>query len=166
MMPANRSVAPERGAPVSWRQVARYWGVVAVWMLVISTLSGDPFSATNTSRYLDPILRFLFPAITPAEFALAHATIRKAAHFTEFFVLGSLLYWALRRGRPPRWQARHALVALGLGALYALADEVHQAFVPTRSPSPFDSGIDTLGAAASLLVIYLRHRLRRHDAGE
>ena len=158
--------APQSAAPTAWSEWLRYWSVVAAWLLVISTLSGDPFSATNTNRYLDPILRFLFPAITPSELALAHTAMRKAAHFVEFFVLGSLLYWALRRGRPPRWQARLAVVALVLAAVYAGADELHQAFVPSRTSSLLDSGTDTLGAAVSQVVIYLRHRLRRHAAGE
>jgi len=33
--------------------------------------------------------------------------IRKTAHFVEFFVLGSLLYWRCG-GRPPRWRLRLA----------------------------------------------------------
>lgn len=144
----------------------RYWAPVVLWLLVISTLSGDPFSASNTHRYLDPVLRFLFPDITPAGFVLAHTVVRKAAHFVEFFILGSLLYWALRRGRPPAWRTRTALLALFMAALYALADEARQAFVPSRTSSLLDSGTDTLGAAVSQMVIYLRHRLGRHVAAE
>lgn len=148
------------------REILRYWIPVVLWLLVISTLSGDPFSATNTNRYLDPILRFLFPGLTPAGFVVAHTVIRKAAHFVEFFVLGSLLYWALRRGRQPLWQPRMALQALLIAALYALADEARQAFVPSRTSSLLDSGTDTLGAAVSQIVIYLRHRPGRHVTAE
>jgi len=157
-------MTPSAHAPA--REILRYWTPVVLWLLVISTLSGDPFSAANTNRYLDPILRFLFPGITPAGFVLAHTVIRKAAHFVEFFVLGCLLYWALRRGRPPGWQPRMALIALLGAAVYAVADELRQAFVPSRTSSLLDSGTDTLGAAVSQVVIYLRHRLRRHVAPE
>jgi len=138
-------------------QLLGYWGVVAAWMLVISGLSTEPFSAANTNRYLDPLLRFIFPHLSPGEFVFAHTVIRKSAHFTEFFVLGCLTFWACRRGRPPRWRVVWMLQALALAMLYALVDEAHQAFVPNRTSSLADSGIDSLGALVSQLVIYLRH---------
>jgi VanZ family protein len=137
-------------------QIGGYWGVVLGWMLVISTLSTEPFSAANTNRYLDPILRYLFPHLSPSGFVFAHSIIRKTAHFSEFFVLGTLSFWASRRGRWPRWRAVWMLQALGLAVVYALIDEAHQAFVPNRTSSLADSGIDSIGAAASQILIYLR----------
>ena len=54
------------------------------------------------------------------------------AHFTEYAVLASLLWLALRSS--PRL-ARHATaIAFALVALHALSDEVHQSFVPGRMP--------------------------------
>jgi VanZ family protein len=143
--------------PHSRRTAALYWGVVIAWMAVISLFSTEPFSASNTNRYLDPVLRYFFPHITAAQFVFWHYLIRKSAHFAEFFVLGALAYWASRRGRLPRWRAMWMLQALGVAVLYALVDEAHQVFVPNRTASHFDSGIDSVGAAASQLVIYLRH---------
>jgi len=134
-----------------------YWGVVLAWMAVISLMSTEPFSAENTSRYIDPLLRYFFPRITAAQFVFWHSVIRKSAHFIEFFILGILSYWALRRGRSPRWRAAWMLQALGLALLYSLGDELHQAFTPSRTPSLFDSGVDSFGAAMSQAVIYLRH---------
>lgn len=134
-----------------------YWAVVIAWMAVISLMSTDPFSASNTNHYIDPVLRFFFPTLRPADFILAHTIIRKSAHFTEFFILGSLLYWACRRGRMPRWRVQWMLQALGVAVLYSLLDELHQAFVPSRTSSLFDSSIDSLGAGVSQLFIYLRH---------
>jgi len=126
-------------------------------MMVISTLSTEPFSAANTNRYLDPILRFFFPHLTPAGFVRGHSLIRKTAHFSEFFVLGMLGFWASRRGRWPRWRIVWMLQALALAVVYALVDEAHQAFIPSRTSSLADSGIDSLGAAASQILIYLRY---------
>jgi len=139
--------------------VALYWGVVIGWMAVISLFSTEPFSASNTSRYLDPILRYFLPHISATQFMFWHYVIRKSAHFIEFFVLGALAYWASRRGRSPRWRAVWMLQALGLAVLYSLVDEAHQAFVPSRTSSLYDSGIDSLGAAASQTIIYMRHVL-------
>lgn len=126
-------------------------------MALISLLSTEPFSAANTNRYLDPVLRFFFPHLTQAGFLFAHYLIRKSAHFTEFFVLGSLTYWACRRGRQPGWRTLWMLQALGLAVVYSLIDEAHQAFVPNRTASLVDSSIDSLGAAASQMVIFVRH---------
>jgi VanZ family protein len=147
----------ETRAPSPLTTVALYWGVVIVWMALISLLSTEPFSAANTNRYLDPILRYFFPHITAAEYRFWHTVVRKSAHFAEFFVLGALAYWASRRGRSPRWRAAWMLQALVLAVVYALLDEAHQALVPNRTPSFSDSGIDSLGAATSQIVIYLRH---------
>jgi VanZ family protein len=90
-----------------------------------------------------------------------HWVVRKSAHFCEFFVLGCLAYWACRRGRKPAWQLRWALQAFAVAALYSLVDEARQAFIPSRTGSLLDSAVDSLGAAASQVAIYLRHLLRR-----
>jgi len=156
------SVAPAQAlaaeaSPLTWSEVGRYWGTVAAWMLLISTLSTDPFSATNTNRYIDPVLRFLFPGISVAGLITAHTVIRKTAHFSEFFVFGLLLFWALRRGRGPRWRLAWMLQALVFAAGYALVDEFHQFFVASRTSSLADSGIDLSGALVSQIVVYLRY---------
>ncbi len=155
-------MTPEKSAALPrpiLRHAGTYWGIVIGWMVVISLLSTEPFSAANTNRYLDPWLRYFFPHITAAEFAFWHFVVRKSAHFAEFFVLGCLAYWASRRGRWPRWRPAWMLQALSLAVLYSLVDEAHQAFVPNRTPSLYDSGIDSLGALASQTIIYLRHFL-------
>lgn len=127
-------------------------------MACISAFSTDPFSAQNTHRYIDPVLRWLFPDLTPAGFVLAHTIVRKTAHFTEFFILATLVFWASRRGRPLRWHWAWSAQALVLSGAWALLDELHQAFVISRTASLWDSGIDTLGALASQCVLYARAR--------
>lgn len=151
---AHEAAATPKTAPLP---IIGYWGVVITWMAVISMLSTDAFSASNTNRYIDPVLRFFFPNLRPAGFLFAHTVIRKTAHLTEFFILGSLLYWAFRRGRWPRWRATWMLQALAVAVIYSLVDEFHQAFVPSRTPSLADSGIDSLGAVLSQAFVYLRH---------
>ena len=68
--------------------------------------------------------------------------LRKLAHLTEYALLGALLLRAT--GRP--W------LALGLGALYATSDEVHQHFVEGRHGAPLDVAIDTVGVLAGILA--------------
>lgn len=142
-----------------WPSLARYWAPVFVWMLVISTLSGDPFSARNTHNFIDPLLRYFFPGLTPQGFLRAHAWIRKAAHFGEFFVLGWLAFIAFRRGRLPSWRLAWAASTMALVITCALLDELHQMFVPSRGPSLVDSAVDSFGGLASQVVLFLWYRM-------
>lgn len=152
---------PTPGVVYHSLHLLRYWGVVVLWMACISAMSTDPFSAQNTHRYIDPVLRWLFPDLTPSGFVMAHTIIRKTAHFVEFFVLGALVFWASRRGRQQRWHWSWSTQALALSAAWALLDELHQSFVLSRTASLWDSAIDTFGAAASQALIYARSRLAR-----
>jgi VanZ family protein len=117
------------------------WIPVMVWFAVIFTMSTESFSANNTGRIIEPILRWLFPAISGSGLASAHYYIRKSAHFIEYVVLFWLLVRGPMKGRPH--------LALALCALYAFGDEGHQIFVPGRTPSLYDVGLDFSGALFS-----------------
>ena len=78
--------------------------------------------------------------------------IDKVLHFGAYGVLGFLL----ARGR-----LSFALTAL-IGILYGASDEVHQMFVPGRSPSVFDWIADAAGVLAGV-YLYTRWRARRPD---
>jgi VanZ family protein len=65
---------------------------------------------------------------------------KKGGHLLGYALLAAAL---CRATRPRGW--RGALAVLGLVLLYALGDELHQSFVPGRSASLVDVGIDMLG---------------------
>ncbi len=44
-------------------------------------------------------------------------------------------------------------IASILASFYGITDELHQAFVPMRTPDVTDWGLDTLGAFAGALVV-------------
>jgi VanZ family protein len=78
----------------------------------------------------------------------------KVVHFAAYAVLGALLArGGLFSGLRPVWPVL-------IGWLYAASDEVHQAFVPGRSPDIADWTADALGVAAACIFIYrvLRRR--------
>ena len=51
-------------------------------------------------------------------------------------------------------------LALAVGSLYAITDELHQVFVPGRMGSPVDVLIDALGVACGV-VLWQTFRTRR-----
>ncbi len=65
--------------------------------------------------------------------------LRKLAHATEFAVLGFLLARAVP-----------LLPAFVLGVLYAVSDEVHQAYVAGRHGAPLDVAVDAVGVLVGL----------------
>ncbi len=81
---------------------------------------------------------------------LGHLLLRKAAHFSEYFLLAALWWRALRT----RLAGRTALVtAFAISVAYAATDEFHQTFVETRVGTPVDVLIDAAGAAAAIALI-------------
>jgi VanZ family protein len=71
--------------------------------------------------------------------------LRKAAHITEFAILGALLLRALGRELP----------AFLVAVAYAATDEIHQHFVAGRHASAVDVAIDAAGIALGILAFQL-----------
>ena len=135
----------------------KYWLPVLLWMFFIFIGSTDLMSAEHTSRFIGPFLRWFAPDITDATIASVQLFVRKCAHLTEYAILSALLLRALRQHLlAARW------VAFGLAALYAVVDEVHQSFVPSRTGSLWDVVTDSIGAILGL-VIYVRMTRRTNS---
>jgi len=132
------------------RFLIKYWLPVLLWMVFIFIGSTDLMSAEHTSRFIGPFLRWFVPDITDATVTSIQLVVRKCAHLTEYAILSALLLRALRQ---------HLLaarsVAFALAALYAVVDEFHQSFVPSRTGSPWDVVTDSIGAILGL-IIYVR----------
>jgi len=139
------------------RVLSRYLPLVA-WLAVISVASSDSFSANNTSRIIGPLVLWLFPNTSPETLAVVHLITRKLAHFTEYAILAYLAARAFRTSPRRALANRWLLVALALVAGYALLDEYHQTFVPSRTGSIYDSFIDMTGGLVALLVMRWRRR--------
>lgn len=123
-------------------------------------MSTDTFSSKHTSRILEPILRWLVPSLTSGQFELIHHFIRKCAHFTEYFVFCLLLYRGVRADRKG-WRWTWGVAALFGAASYSALDEIHQAFVASRTASVYDSLLDSTGAFAAFAALWLCFRVRR-----
>lgn len=153
---STRTSDRQEPTPRPMRQFLRYWLPVLAWMSLIFLLSSDVGSANNTSRLIEPFLRWLIPNISPGAVVKAHFFIRKPGHLSEYGVLGLLLWRAARQtrlGASGQIPWKTAVAALVLSAAYAATDEFHQSFVPTRTPSVRDVMIDTSGSLLSLSII-------------
>jgi VanZ family protein len=131
------------------------WLPLLAWILVISFFSTDRFAGGETSRFILPALRWLFPGLSPQQLELGHAICRKAGHVLEFFVLGLLASRAFQTGDTHGWRPWIASAALVL--LVAIFDEFHQSFVPSRTSSIMDVGYDFAGG---LMALFLLSKLR------
>jgi len=136
-----------------WNRL-RPWLPAIAWAVVISAASTDALSSAHTSLIFVPALRWLFPHASLETIERMHFFIRKSAHFTEYFVFSLLLFRGMR-GENRGWQLRWAIYALVIAAGYSALDEFHQWFVPSRTASPWDSLLDTVGAASAQVVLGL-----------
>lgn len=77
--------------------------------------------------------------------------VRKIAHFTEYFVIGSslciFLNLVFNRILPA------AVITFLLSPVFGLIDEYHQKFTSMRTPRIFDICIDTAGVLTGMVLI-------------
>jgi VanZ family protein len=138
----------------------RAWWPAVLWACFIFLMSTDSFSAEHTGSIIEPILRWFFPSITADQFDFIQHIIRKSAHFTEYFVFCLLLFRAVRGGRRG-WHWSWGVTALVIAAGYGCLDEIHQAFVASRTASPYDSLLDSIGAFFAILALFAWFRFRK-----
>ena len=91
--------------------------------------------------------------------AMYHYCIRKLAHLTEYGIFSLLIYASFLDAPDFEWHPRLALRSVALAALYSLTDEYHQSFVSNRTAALSDCGIDTIGAALGMVLVFGWDRL-------
>lgn len=129
----------------------RTWRV-ALWVLVgltaafiLSRSMRGKVASDGESQWVTDLLREIFHSDS-----ISHAFVRKLAHFTEFFILGtelSGLLWLERRR-----SVQSYLNIWFAGELCALLDETVQIF-SGRGPSVADVWLDTAGATCGIFLL-------------
>ena len=128
------------------------WVALLLWIgIIFFFFSTDSFSYAETSSVIVPVLKFLFPFLSPPQLELAHDVCRKAGHVLEYFVLGILAWRAFRPGQ--KGLARANVLVLLLVLAVALGDELHQSFVPSRTSALTDVGYDLIGGVIAVLSL-------------
>ena len=139
-------------------------------MVVIFMLSADNADESNaksdivSGSVIDVILGIFNLEGEQAELFIDNCVmiVRKTAHFTEYAVLGFLIFSVFESFFVKRKISLP--VSLVAGALYAVSDEIHQSFVPGRSCQISDMLLDTAGVMAGiimlivLIAIYKKHK--------
>ncbi len=134
------------------------WIAAILWLIVIAIESTTYLSAHNTSRFLYPLLHFLF-GLNHARFEVWHHYLRKAGHVVGYAMLSILLFRAWRDTLPaagdPNWTLRWSTIALLGTLLVASLDEWHQSYLPSRTGRWEDVVLDTCAGVAAQVLLFL-----------
>jgi VanZ family protein len=134
------------------------WAMTVAWAVLIFNLSTSTFAGSFSAILLSDILRLLHLSVSRDTFVTIHFLFRKLAHCTEYAIFSLFLYHCFLNSNRTVWRARTAAFSVLVAGVYSLTDEFHQVFVPGRTASFIDCGIDTTGAAMGILVVYLYAR--------
>ena len=168
------------------RAFLTYWVPAIVMLGLIAMESTDRFSGAHTNSMLRTFLGWFSIHLHPETLGQFNGVLRKCGHVTGYAFLSFLLFRACRgtyralagyydwrtsrlRGLPPEqafrflWQGLWLWIALLGTAATAIADEMHQKFIPSRGGSWWDVLLDTGAAIAAQLLIlaFASHKAMR-----
>ncbi len=135
--------------------------ITLLWMGVIFMLSNTPSTESNSlskgvlkTVFGEVIYVFNMEVDTDELVVKLNTPIRKVAHFTEYMVLGILMFFTLRF-----YGVKSQYIAAILCVLYASSDEFHQLFVDGRTGRVLDVIIDSCGSSSGILLCSIVHKL-------
>ena len=138
-----------------WKQnkKLRWLTLVSIlWIVVIFSFSLQ--SGDESGKLSGGIVAWVVSLFFPEDFAhieLVHFLVRKAAHFTEYFILGGLLSLTIREAK---WN-RVMLAPWVMGTLVACCDETIQLFSEGRAGQITDVMLDSFGVLTGCAVLAL-----------
>ena len=134
------------------------WSLLIVWMLLIFFMSNQPGEvSTKQSDLVIKVFSLIGIDLNSYLGSIATFIIRKAAHFTEYFILYCLSIRVLRQYIEIK-KARIYCLFIVLG--YAITDEIHQYFIPGRAMALRDVLIDFSGGIFGYLFNYLIYNFK------
>ncbi len=144
-----------------WRgRIVRYAPFI-IWIGVIFFLSSGNGSMEETSRFIAPLLKFLFPAASADLLLTYHFYIRKLAHFTEYAVLGFLAARSFAGSAFAVLRNYYFILALAVVIGIASADEFNQSFESSRTSSVWDVALDGFGGITAVIIYFAAQKMRR-----
>jgi VanZ family protein len=168
---ARPSQSPENEG--GWRWWVSVWLPVAIAVAVIAVESTTTFSAQNTSSWLRPVFERVVGTMSDRVWGALHHYLRKSGHFVGYGTVGftflrAWLHTKARNGISTllAWRLECTVLAILSTAVVASLDEFHQTFLPGRTGVPSDVLLDTSGASALCLVLWLTRWWGRRGAAE
>ena len=137
-----------------------YLALVLIWMLTVFMFSNqNGEKSQGTSRKISAIVAQIFThnqEINEDEKEVilekVDHVIRKMAHYSIYAIGGILLYNYIRTLTTKTKKA--IVIAILLGIIYAITDELHQYFMNGRSAQITDVIIDSLGIFTGVILMY------------
>ena len=83
----------------------------------------------------------------------------KSAHVLAYAALGAAFVRALAGGSARRATGGCVIAAAALATVYGITDEVHQGFVPDRTPDAVDLLADAVGGLAGAFCMAVAYRV-------
>jgi VanZ family protein len=145
-----------------WRWWFAVWAPVVLAIAMICAESTNTFSSQNTSSWLRPIVERWLGVFKDNAWNSFHHYLRKSGHFIGYGTVGftflrAWLHTLARRGPSTllSWRLESSILAIFSTAVIASCDEFHQTFLPSRTGTPIDVLLDSTGAFALCLLIWL-----------
>jgi VanZ family protein len=129
------------------------FGAIVLWMGLIFSLSTATFSSAQTEPLITSLYSQVMPRFAALSIETADLLIRKLAHLSEYFIFGFLVSHVLQK-RSGLMSVRQIPLAITFGIIYAISDELHQSFVPSRTASTMDVLLDTIGFICGSFCFY------------
>lgn len=139
---------------------------LVLWIGVVLFASTGSASMSQTSRFIRPLLEFLFPGAPEETLVSYHAYIRKLAHLTEYAVLAFFASRAFAGSSKNILRKYWFAFAFLLIVLIAAIDETNQSFLVSRTGSLYDVLLDATGGAVMILFLYLIESWRKTNVNQ
>lgn len=141
-------------------RIFRYAPLI-LWIGVVLFASTGNASVSETSRFIRPLLNFLFPNAPEEILTIYHGYIRKSAHLTEYAILAFFAARAFANSSVNLLRRFWFVFAFAVVAFVACADEFNQSRNAARTGSIYDVLLDCAGGAAMILIFSLIKYKRR-----
>ena len=132
--------------------------LVVIWMIFIFVMSS--FDGNESSSQSNFVVNFIVYIFNISNIDVVSLIIRKLAHFTEYLILGILVCNMIR------CYDKKYYLAIIICIIYAVSDEVHQVFVPGRSPQIYDILIDVFGCLSGIILFNMFIKIKKNKKFE
>jgi VanZ family protein len=143
-------------------RVIRY-APLFLWICVVLFASTTQGAMQNTSRFIRPLLEFIFPNTPEETINSYHGFIRKLAHLSEYAILAFWAYRAFSTSSIKVLQKFWFVFSLIAVFLVACIDEYNQSFNVLRTGSGYDVLLDASGGLLMILILLCYKFIRKSN---